>query len=154
MKKSIVILAFFFGCLSHSQSIVKSSIDGGGSFFSNGDTQVLFTIGETLVREIKVGNIILSEGFINQTENSGLSIIENLWLNDIKVYPNPTKGILSIDGDTSKIISIETYSLLGAKLKIIKNDFREINLKEFENAVYFVKLNAINASKTIKIIKQ
>jgi len=154
MKQSILILFLFFGCLSYSQSIVKSSIDVGGASVNNGNVQVLFTIGETLVREINVGNIIISEGFINNAESSELNIHENSWLNDIIAYPNPTKGMLSIKGDTSKIISIEIYSLLGAKLMTVKNDFREINLKEFENAVYLVKLNTTNASKTIKIIKQ
>jgi len=96
MKQSILILFLFFGCLSYSQSIVKSSIDVGGASVNNGNVQVLFTIGETLVREINVGNIIISEGFINNAESSELNIHENSWLNDIIAYPNPTKGMLSI----------------------------------------------------------
>lgn len=154
MKYTVLILFLFYGCLSYSQSIVKSSIDGGGSYFSDENTQVLFTIGETLVREINIGNISVSEGFINTTESHGLNLLEDAALNEIKVSPNPTKGILSLNGDTSKIINIEIYSLLGAKLMILKTDFRVVNLAAFENAVYFVKLNTINASKTIKIIKQ
>lgn len=154
MKQLVIITAVCLSLSLQGQSIYKSSIDSGGASATAGNIQALYTIGEVFVAEQSAGNIILSEGFINQTESPGLSILENLWLNDIKVYPNPTKGILSINGDTSKIISIEIYSLLGAKLKLIKNDFREINLTAFENAVYFVKLNALNASKTIKIIKQ
>ena len=154
MKQTVLVLLLFYSFLSYSQSIVKSSVDAGGSFFSNETTQVLFTIGETLVREINIGSINVSEGFINTTESHGLNLLAYAALNDIKVSPNPTHGILSINGDTSKIISIEIYSLLGAKLMVMKNDFREINLEAFENAVYFVKLNTINSTKTIKIVKQ
>ncbi|MBN4084953.1 T9SS type A sorting domain-containing protein [Flavobacteriaceae bacterium AH-315-B10] len=154
MKNLILMLTLFFGCLSYSQSIVKSSIDSGGASSSNGNIQILYSFGEINVQESEVGNIILSEGFISSGETIPLSIKESELLLGVSLYPNPTKGILSINGDTSKIISIEIYSLLGAKLMTVKNEFREINLKEFENAVYLVKLNTINASKTIKIIKQ
>jgi len=154
MKHLILILFLFYGCLSSSQSIVKSSVDAGGSYFNDETIQVLFTIGETLVREINIENISVSEGFINTTESHGLNLLESVALNEIIVYPNPTKGILSLNGDTSKILNIEVYSLLGTKLMILKTDFRTINLNAFENAVYFMKLNTINASKIIKIIKQ
>jgi hypothetical protein len=59
-----VLLAPFFGI---SQSIEKYSIDSGGASALVGDVQVLYTIGEVNVQELTVGDIQLSEGFINPT---------------------------------------------------------------------------------------
>lgn len=65
MKKAILIISILIGQFSFSQSIYKSSIDSGGGSSTNGNIQVLYTIGEVFVAEQSAGNIILSEGFIS-----------------------------------------------------------------------------------------
>jgi len=153
MKKTLVMAVILLGSQAIAQTIVRSSTDSGGESVSDVSIQVLYTIGEVVVGEISSGDIILSEGFINGTSIT-LSNYDDKLLNKFLLYPNPTKGILSVNGDTSEITSIEIYSLLGSKLMTMKNGYEEINLNEFENAVYFVKLTTMNASKTVKIIKQ
>ena len=61
----LIVILLFCGPLK-AQSIYKSSIDSGGASASNGNIQLLYTIGEVNVREASAGNIVLSEGFIGR----------------------------------------------------------------------------------------
>lgn len=66
MKHFIISIgAFFLSLSSFSQTIEKFSIDSGGASTSAGGIQILYTIGEVNVAESSVGNIQVSEGFIN-----------------------------------------------------------------------------------------
>jgi len=65
MRQILLCVAFLVGMSINGQSIYKSSIDSGGASASNGNIQVLYTIGEVNVNESSAGNIILSEGFIS-----------------------------------------------------------------------------------------
>jgi len=66
MKKLLIILlAFSFVQFTQGQSIDKFSIDSGGASATVGGIEILYTIGEVNVQEISVGNIQVSEGFIN-----------------------------------------------------------------------------------------
>lgn len=51
--------------LGWAQTIHKFSIDNGGASVTSGNISMLYTIGEVNVQELKVGNIAVSEGFIN-----------------------------------------------------------------------------------------
>jgi hypothetical protein len=57
-----LLFVVFFG---NAQSIEKSSIDSGGSSASNGNIQILYTIGEVNVKEFNATSGSISEGFIN-----------------------------------------------------------------------------------------
>jgi surface protein len=68
MKTELLILSIFLApFFGISQSIEKYSIDSGGASALVGDVQVLYTIGEVNVQELAVGDIQVSEGFINPT---------------------------------------------------------------------------------------
>lgn len=61
----IAIVLLFMYTHSYSQSIEKFSIDSGGDSTNSGSIQLLYTIGEVNVQESSVGNVTVSEGFIN-----------------------------------------------------------------------------------------
>ncbi len=65
MKQLTLIVMLLFGGILWGQSIYKSSIDSGGASASNGNIQIVYTIGEVNVQESSAGNIVLSEGFIS-----------------------------------------------------------------------------------------
>lgn len=58
----LLIGAFFFG---NAQTIEKFSIDSGGASVSEGNIQLLYTIGEVNVQELSASSGSVSEGFIN-----------------------------------------------------------------------------------------
>lgn len=55
---------FLFGITLNAQTIEKSTVDSGGASIVNG-LEVLYTIGEVNVQEVTLGNVSISEGFIN-----------------------------------------------------------------------------------------
>ena len=113
MKKIVLVLGFFYiPFLGMCQSIEKSSVDSGGASVTQGNIQVLYTIGEVHVREVTVGNITISEGFINPSTFANIKAQGNA--TDI-VYgalsPSLTNdtdfGIITINTATSKTYTIQ-----------------------------------------------
>jgi len=64
-KQFLIIPILLFSSILVAQSIFKSSIDSGGASSSNGDIQLLYTVGEVFVAEQSAGDINLSAGFIS-----------------------------------------------------------------------------------------
>lgn len=93
---------------------------------------------------------------INDTfDSSGatLSNKENELSLGFSVYPNPTTGNIYINGDTTKLSSLEIYSITGQRLMEVKENFKEINITSLSSAIYFVKLNNKQGVETFKIVK-
>jgi Domain of unknown function DUF11/Secretion system C-terminal sorting domain/MAM domain, meprin/A5/mu/N-terminal domain of BNR-repeat neuraminidase len=78
---------------------------------------------------------------------------------NIKLYPNPTNGIvyLSLDVNTISKGSIEVFNSTGSRVysKNLHNkteSVNEINLSNLPKGMYFVKINTDNNSNTKKLI--
>ncbi len=73
--------------------------------------------------------------------------------NNLILYPNPTKDIISIISEET-ISKIEVYSLLGKKIYTLSNT-KSINLSNLEIGVYFIYLFNENGNrKVFKVIKE
>lgn len=72
-----------------------------------------------------------------------------------KVYPNPTTDILNIEY-TSDISNVSVYNLLGQQVLNKKGTATstDIDLSGLNTGTYLVKVEANNASKTIKVFKK
>nr|WP_315249656.1 T9SS type A sorting domain-containing protein [uncultured Flavobacterium sp.] len=76
-------------------------------------------------------------------------------ITNLSFYPNPVKNVLTISNtsiiDEVTFISIKGETLLSKKI----NDHRsEIDLSNFSNGVYFLKIKSEGAEKTVKLIKE
>lgn len=92
-------------------------------------------------------NRVMTSGTFLNTESFGL-------LKNIKVYPNPSNGVYTIQ--TENDLNIEIFDITGKKIKTQKITFdaTSINISEFENGIYFVKFtDGNNQSSTLKIVK-
>jgi hypothetical protein len=70
----------------------------------------------------------------------------------ISIYPNPTKGELTINTDLD-ISSIQIYDIKGNT--IIKTKQKNINISNYSKGIYLVKIHTIsNEIKEYKIIKE
>ncbi len=81
--------------------------------------------------------------FVNATfdnSNAVLSLEEQnqIAINQIKIYPNPTDGLVIINSPYP-IEKIEVYSLLGKKAQTFINA-NEINLKDYSVGIYAMKI--------------
>jgi uncharacterized repeat protein (TIGR01451 family) len=75
--------------------------------------------------------------------------------NKISIYPNPTNGLLNIKSK-SVIEQIEVFDMLGRQISSQKYDTFdvELNLSEFKDGIYFIKINSGSTFTTRKIIKK
>ena len=70
----------------------------------------------------------------------------------INVYPNPVSNVLNIKSD-ERIESIEIYSLEG-KLMSRTTNTNSINVAEFSNGIYLLKVQTVNKIYQTKIYKE
>lgn len=74
-------------------------------------------------------------------------------LADSSIYPNPTKGVISIRS-VAEIDSVEVYNQLGQYILIKEGNVERINLGALKPGLYFIKLNKDGQSITKKIVLQ
>lgn len=90
---------------------------------------------------------------------SGLLSNENFTLNNVSIYPNPSKGIYNISFSDQELKSIEVFDLTG-KIILSKKDIvtsnskTTIDLSSASQGIYFVKILDNNKQTVKRIIKQ
>lgn len=72
----------------------------------------------------------------------------------LKYYPNPVTNELNVEY-TGNIVAIEVYNTLGQKIasKNVNEISTTIDMTNLGSGTYFVKVQAENASRTIKVMK-
>ncbi len=89
-----------------------------------------------------------------QGENTVLNN-DNYSFFDFEYYPNPTKDIINISSNFS-IKSIQLIDLQGRVLvsKITDTTQATLDVSDYSNGIYFLKVNSVNGEQTKKIIKE
>jgi hypothetical protein len=88
----------------------------------------------------------------------GILSTQQMEINSIAIYPNPSKGIFNIEMGSILPKTIEVYDLTG-KIVYSKKDFSNssdlitLDLSAISNGIYFVKIAAENQSVTKRILK-
>lgn len=75
---------------------------------------------------------------------------------NVVIYPNPTSDYIKINNETNNEVEIVVYDLIG-KIILIEKTFeknKQIDLREYKNGIYFVKLSNSVTTTTYKIVKQ
>lgn len=90
---------------------------------------------------------------------SGTLSSENFELNNVFIYPNPSKGIFNISLGNIQPTEIEVYDLTGKKVYAkkelqISNYEAKIDLSNLTQGIYFVKIINNNQSTVKRIIKE
>ncbi len=84
-------------------------------------------------------------------------LIEGI-INPITVHPNPASDVITLSGLNSqmKITSAKITNMAGQVVKTldITSPTMDVNLNGFDNGVYFVVVNHIGGTETIKFIKE
>jgi hypothetical protein len=83
-------------------------------------------------------------------------VIESLF-NDIQVYPNPASTQLTIDAGSNwnEVIALELYDLSGRVVLSERLNARTtiVNLSNFSEGIYILKLNGTGVLKKIVVRK-
>lgn len=138
--KLMLIYALFMGVLVHAQSLGQTVLSTSGDHFQNGSAALSWTIGEPVINSLENGSLRLTQGF-HQPYLTVSSVIEAENENLVRVYPNPTIAMLSIDFATTGEYRAELFDVLGRKLNtfnIIGNHY-ELDLNDFPAANYLLK---------------
>lgn len=83
--------------------------------------------------------------------------ISNQELGSFNVYPNPTKGIFTLESEKNRMI--QQYEIMDVTGKVILNSKvngskTEINLTAFEKGIYLVKIHTANGIEMKKVVKE
>jgi endoglucanase Acf2 len=81
---------------------------------------------------------------------SSLSLDDNIWGNNIKIYPNPSSDTFNINSSQIELNKIEIYSLLGKKLKEYSAIRSVYNIEDLTSGLYLVKIYTNKGMFTIK----
>ena len=106
----------------------------------NSDDEVIFTSGEH------------SDGvFMTYNNDCGSHVgVSEVSSSNTRLYPNPTKGIVNIEGKGAMTISV--MNVLGQKiLETTANDNTTIDLSGFGSGIYMVRIETENGIKTEKV---
>jgi len=105
----------------------------------------------TLIATNSGGSDTLTKlGYINV--NNSLGLISNFTSN-IKIYPNPTENLINIDiNNYNGQIYSELYDIIGNL--IIKTNNKTVDLCNYANGIYFLKVVHEDKITKIKLIKE
>jgi hypothetical protein len=87
---------------------------------------------------------------LNLTIVSTVGIDNSAILSNVKVYPNPTNGKLTIDAENFE--GVEVYDTSGRL--IIKSELKTIDLEEQSKGLYILQVNANGAIQEFKVFKK
>tara|TARA_B110000211_G_scaffold174546_1_gene197226 strand:- start:684 stop:1229 length:546 start_codon:yes stop_codon:yes gene_type:complete len=114
-----------------------------------------FTEGETISYACKfafAGGLAVTKYFSYQVGSncSSLTTNELTWSRAIKLFPNPTKGVFSIESKQVNVSKVEIYSILGEKLKEHNTSVTIFGIEDLSNGLYMVKIYSEKGMSTIK----
>lgn len=101
------------------------------------------------------GYNVLSRTFtILVTDGNGFNEITNK--KDIKLYPNPTNSILTIESKNNINANIDIYNIYGVKVlqQIINDKIESIDVSDLAKGYYFIKIKNTLNEETLSFIKQ
>ena len=86
--------------------------------------------------------------------NSGVDVAEVQKLVDVNVYPNPTRGIVNVEG--SDLQSIEVYDNVSRRVlsKKVEGDKATFDLNDYAAGAYYVRIRTANGTVVKKVIKK
>lgn len=88
--------------------------------------------------------------------DNSLSSNQNLIRKNTEIYPNPVKDVLNISS-RAKIKSLKIMDYIGREISVFKNidtNFYQIETRELNNAVYFVKVEYTGGNNILRFIKK
>ncbi|MBO6605226.1 T9SS type A sorting domain-containing protein [Psychroserpens sp.] len=109
---------------------------------------------DVMVRNIN--NAVCGENVMTYSACSSLSVDDNFLAENISIFPNPAKDVLNILSNTSiQLENATIYDVRGRKVlsqDLSTSTFNTINVEQLNSGVYFIQLNAENATTSKKFI--
>lgn len=159
----VLLLALFFLPFQRifSQTIQNEVIASAGDAFLMGNTEISWTLGESIIESYQSGNIFISQGFhqpifkfFEIPEQENLVFLAN-------IFPNPTNRFIQIEMTGSS--EMENFSLILSDImgkillsKLINPDSHDqIDLVEYSQGILLLKIIRVSdgRQRTFKIVR-
>jgi hypothetical protein len=126
------------------------------TWYINGEEVVEYSADSIEITEAGIYSCYInSNGCVSEFSNeiiiTPLSLREERNL-DIQVYPNPSAGVFYLAGNDLQ--SIQVYNHVGALILNIDHEENKVDLSQFANGVYHLKINAGGTSVRRSIVVQ
>lgn len=94
------------------------------------------------------GSAVIGKVIVDQTTDIQFYSTSN----SIKVFPNPTNGLFTVEGND--ITRCEIFNLIGQTVKAVKPSTGKtiVDLSEFKSGIYLIKTQTRNSANVFKII--
>jgi len=87
-------------------------------------------------------------------ENLTILGVEESQIDPIKIYPNPTDGLLYIDANTKSVIGTTVFDILGKKVLQQTGNIQQVDISTLESGMYFLRIVTDRWESVQKIIKE
>ncbi len=147
LKVSLLFLIISQG--AYTQSIVSNA----GEEFSSSSGRLSWTLGEAVIETVSSTSNILTQGFQQDYLNI-LNVPEHFNLDDLNIYPNPTRDVLYIRSKDHLQIGI--LSTDGKELQLpveVLNGNYMINTSALSSGMYHLNILKENQTIEFKLIK-
>ncbi|SRX75461.1 T9SS type A sorting domain-containing protein [Aequorivita antarctica] len=137
------------------------NLDGQGSFGSKNiiSTEVQFSRSVIAADIDNDGDMDVISSSQNDDkiawyENYTIIGIEENQLNTVKIYPNPTSGLIFIESKTEAIVSVAVFDILDKNVFQQSGNIQEVDISNFQNGMYFFRIATESGDFVQKIIKE
>jgi hypothetical protein len=150
---------------------------GGGAFdgevvwFENLDGQGSFGAKNVISTEVQFSRSVIAADIDNDGDMDVIASSQNddkiAWyenltiigigenqLDNIKIYPNPTTGLIIINSKTESIIGASVFDVLGKEVIKLHGDIRKVDVSGLESGIYFLRVATDSGEFVQKIIKE
>jgi len=166
MKKRLgyfLFLGLFAASPVFAQKYMHVENTGGTDSYTLSDVEVM-TFTNTVLNVVSAAGTTpyVMDDVVKVFFNSAVGIEEANYTPSINVYPNPTTGIVSLDIDNGTIgdFNVSVYNFLGSLITSKSYDTASGSMKinmdmsDYTNGIYILKIDSKNATVSKRIIKQ
>ncbi len=87
-------------------------------------------------------------------ENYTILGVEENQIDTIKIYPNPTEGLIYISSKKEPIIGATIFDILGKKVLQLDGNIQQLDISNLQNGMYFLQITTDTGAIVQKIIKE
>ena len=87
---------------------------------------------------------------------SSCSGIEENESQTYRMYPNPSNGLVTLESGRNESFNVNVTDLTGREVLSLQaqNSACTLNIQDFANGVYFVKIQSIHGNQILRLVKE